>query len=65
MTDCKDCEKRAVGCHADCPDYQAFLKENEERRKIKQMIAEEKRSDSLHRARSRAVARIRNGRRGK
>lgn len=23
---CKDCERREVGCHAECPEYQAFRK---------------------------------------
>lgn len=27
---CKDCEKRAIGCHGTCPDYIKFRKERDE-----------------------------------
>lgn len=27
---CKDCEKRAVGCHGSCPEYQKYYKANRE-----------------------------------
>lgn len=28
---CKDCEKRYLGCHSKCEEYQAFTKYNEAR----------------------------------
>lgn len=28
---CYQCEKRHVGCHAKCPEYQDFYKKNQER----------------------------------
>lgn len=28
---CHGCKRRAIGCHADCPDYAAYRVENEER----------------------------------
>lgn len=32
-TQCKDCEKRTVGCHSTCEEYQEYNKKNEARRK--------------------------------
>ena len=29
---CKDCTERHPGCHGTCASYQAFLKQNEERK---------------------------------
>lgn len=29
---CKDCEKRAVGCHSHCEEYKAYSKEREKMR---------------------------------
>ncbi len=31
---CKDCERRTVGCHADCADYIAWRKRAEEMKEI-------------------------------
>lgn len=32
---CKGCEKRHVGCHSECPDYQEYQKSLEEYRKTR------------------------------
>lgn len=32
---CKDCPDRVSGCHSVCKKYQAFCRENEERREEK------------------------------
>ena len=40
---CKGCEKRVVGCHAQCEDYKEFQKDLEER---KQKIRNGKLKDS-------------------
>jgi hypothetical protein len=32
---CKDCEKRYLGCHSRCPEYQAFYEENKKRLEAK------------------------------
>lgn len=29
---CKDCQKRYVGCHSECEEYQAFRKDYEEQK---------------------------------
>ena len=34
---CKDCGKRAAGCHCTCPDYLAFKTENDADREKKRM----------------------------
>lgn len=31
---CKDCKKRAVGCHSICREYLEWQKKNEERRNL-------------------------------
>lgn len=30
---CKDCKKRKAGCHAECEDYEKFVRENEKIRR--------------------------------
>ncbi len=31
---CKGCKERKVGCHDDCPLYQAYRKDNEARKEL-------------------------------
>ena len=33
---CKNCEKREVGCHSNCPDYKRFRDELEAEKKAKE-----------------------------
>ena len=35
LSPCKDCRDRRVNCHAECPMYKRFEKENEQARKNK------------------------------
>lgn len=44
-TSCKDCEKRHVGCHSDCPDH---IKDREEYEQLKKQIEDAKSQDRLY-----------------
>lgn len=38
---CKDCEKRHINCHSECPEYKLWkIYEAEEKRKIKKLKGE-------------------------
>ena len=36
---CKDCKKRYLGCHPACKEYNDFVRENAENRRIRQLHA--------------------------
>jgi hypothetical protein len=39
-TPCKACEKRCLGCHANCEDYKQFRKDIEEQKKQEKLNKE-------------------------
>lgn len=51
---CQDCIDRFVGCHSQCDSYQAFLKDNNERKEYIRKAKEKNNSlDSVERERVR------------
>lgn len=60
---CRDCERRRIGCHAECGEYKAWDTENRKARKTRMDEAESKTiREGMRKNMVRKASRIRQGR---